>query len=236
MSKFLVIAGSGHCGTKWLATVLNERPEEVWYHELRSQITKLSWDQLDLYYPNDPIFGRYWAFITKQRLSVGDANSWPPHILPHVNSIYHIDLVYYLVRNEIQQLYSLMNYSPVINLPDWSGVLYKKLERLYQLYPNPNKSFDEMSRFEKLCLMVAANHFMPDYLRARNLEVIKLSLDELVSDPLSVKRLVPEFSLGQIEKLQNTDINNKGDGHLSPEEIWDNWPEDYKLSFLEMVN
>lgn len=196
---FDVIAGSGHCGTKWLATVLNSVPGATWHHEMRTEITRLPWYVLDLYEPDDAIFSSYWTFIRQQPGSGGDANSWPPELLPAVNEVVPIRRIIYLTRDKDKQLHSLQTKSPV-----WSGAISSKAaSHKLGLYA-------EISGLPRDArLLVEANDFMPGWLRSMGLHVDTYSLEDITTSLAVLKELAPSLTGVELAAWQQKKINQK---------------------------
>ncbi len=237
MGKFSIITGSGHCGSLWLATMLGSQKDVTWHHHLSYTATNLQWQVADLLSPADKAYDVYWNQIEHELRSgdVGDANSWPPHLLLNVNIVYPIDHVIYMTRNGVSQLYSIMRSSVLRRqtLPKGAEV---KLRSLYDIMPDkPEEPYGEWSRFKKLCLMIAANKFMPDYLRTGGLKVSDYSLDNLILDAKLVKKIAPKLTLKNIKELQKVDLNRKVPGERSPEKIWAAWSEEQRAAYMEIV-
>lgn len=242
MNTFSVIAGSGHSGSAWLSYVMDSQSGVTWYHHMREEMTGKPWELLDLKAPDDPIFNQYWRWI-KGDLgagNVGDANSWPPHLLPQANEVVPIGQVIYLTRNGVQQLHSLSTTSPALCRDLYPRPMPKaaevKLRALYDIAPEaPDKDYEDWSRFEKLCLMVAANDFMPDWLRANGLIVGVYAFGDLLSGLDALRELAPGLDDGQLKKMQQTDINRKTKGGRAPSTIWRKWAPEQKAAYRAIV-
>jgi hypothetical protein len=241
MKDFKVIAGSGHCGTTWLAHVLDTRTDEVWYHDLRSEMVHIlsaPWTFLDLKQPDDMFFENYWRWIAGELVqqNVGDSNSWPPHLLPAVNKRMPIKQVIYLTRNGVQQLNSLATKSPPLSKNPLPKAAEIKLRKLRELAPQvPDKPWDQWARFEKLCLMVLANDFMPDWLRNQGFVVDVYSLNTLTEDVEALSELVPHLSEEELVECQKTDINRKVEGGRAESTLWRRWPSEWRKAYREIV-
>ncbi len=237
MGKFSVITGSGHCGSKWLATVLGSQSGITWHHHLGYEKIALQWQVADLLAPDNEVYSIYWSQLEHELSSgdVGDANSWPPHLLIEVNKVFPIDHVIYMTRHGVQQLYSIMR-SSVMRRQMFPKGAAVKLRSLYELMPNkPKEPYEEWGRFKQLCLMIAANDFMPAVLRAGGLKVSDYSLDDLILDAKLVKELAPRLTLKKIKELQKADLNRKVPGERSPEKIWAGWSDEQQAAYLEIV-
>ena len=240
---FSIITGSGHCGTVWLSTVLNEGTDTTWHHHLRDELTDQPWWNLDHLTLENLIYNRYWSWIESeaQHGSVGDANSWPPYMLPAVNERFKIDRIIYLTRNGVQQLHSLTTKSPALSQSPLPEAAEAKLAALYDAAVHVNKPYSEWTRWERLCLMVAANDFMPLWLAGQGLPVEVCSLDDLIvvkgrhTDTDLLKELAPNLTKTKLKKWQKTDLNRKVDGERSPAMLWRKWTAERKDAYREVV-
>lgn len=241
MSAFNVIAASGHCGTTWLAKVLDSQPGVTWYHHFREEMTGESWEVLDLKSPDDKMYDQYWRWVKGHLMQgdVGDSNSWPPHLLPAVDRKMPIQRVIYLTRNKVQQLNSLITTSPAYNkgpLHPLSSAAKAKLKILFDIAPEvPKKEFYLMEHYEKLCLMVAANDFMPDWLRQHGLAVDVYSLEELTKDVDVLAQLAPGLDEETLTRWQRKDINRKTTGGRAESTIWRKWPKELKEAYRAVI-
>lgn len=211
---FQVVASSGHCGTMWLAHVLNHVPGQSWSHEERSRATGgLPWQTLDRHLPSDLIFVPYWQSI-RDRLEnfevVGDSNGWPPEMLPAVNQVVPIERVIYLTRNPEAQLESLLTASPV-----WS------VWRAGNREPAPVVAVDRLARYRDIAravegephplsprLLVEANRFMPTWLELMGLEVVVYAMEDLTTDFTLLRELAPLTDV-ELVALQQQRMNSK---------------------------
>ena len=82
VGKFFLVTGIGHCGTAWLATVL-DRPDDnmICYHEHKNAVTGLNWKASLMHEFEHGLDGRfeaYWQFMRQQMRRfqvVGDSNA-----------------------------------------------------------------------------------------------------------------------------------------------------------------
>lgn len=240
MGKFNVIAGVGHCGTMWLSRVLDEATDTRWFHELRLQRGGPWLDTLR-YGPGDRQYDAYWSAIRKHLKSgdVGDANSWPPVLLPDVNEVQPIDRIIYMRRNPIQQLHSLATRSYVWSQQRLPGIVEKYLNDLrlrgtvFAGLSLPDLA--SMTRWERLCLLVASNYFMPDWLRRHAFSVKVVSLNTLTTDIGALQALAPRLSEDAVRRWQMTDVNRKVTGDRSPDALWAKWTDEQKAGFERVV-
>lgn len=203
---FEVIAGSGHCGTMWLARVLDSVPGQTWHHELRGTVTGRPWWVDDRFPPDVPVFNAYWRRVKAAAAAgqFGDANSWPPESLPDVNQVLPIDRVIYLTRDKRAQHYSLMMNSPVWNGMVKSQAAKARLKLYTEITGRPRDTW----------LLVEANDFMPVWLREHGLQVDVYSLEELTTDLDALRELAP-LPDEELRAWQKKKINSKM--HQAPE-------------------
>ena len=202
--SFRVIAGSGHCGTMWLARVLDSVPGQRWTHELRTTAADMPWWEADGMVPSSPAFDVYWSWIEaslERHDVVGDSNSWPPEKLPYIHEyIQPIEKVIYLTRDKGKQLHSILNHSPVWSARDWPDVAWKRLAFYAEIAGDPSR--------RDPALLVEANDFMPDWLREQGLTVDVYSLEDLTTN-LSMLRSLAPLTGAELQAWQQRDINKK---------------------------
>jgi hypothetical protein len=235
MSTLILIAGSGHCGTRWLASVLDAQPGVTFYHELRPKMTQTAWFTLADKAPSDQVYGEYWEHIREglEQVNIGDANSWAPWQLPDVARIANVKVLY-LVRNGIQQLYSLSMCSDVWRAHPFSMPAYNVwLRALWQAMNTPGPDYDDLSRWERLCLLVQANAIMPVQL-AQQMELELVRLEDLTTDVDVLQAIAPGLSRETCREWQAKDINRKVNGDRSPAAIWAKWSADQRETFHRM--
>lgn len=235
MNSFNIIAGSGHCGTKWLAAVLDSQPGVTFHHQYLTEMTGAPWELTDIRPPDDPFFQQYWRWIRGElhQGDTGDANSWPPHRIPLVNEVHPIGWVIYLVRNGVQQLNSFLTTSPAfsrIPLPKAASEKFAALAEIGGYGP-----IDNWSVFKKLCLTIAANDFMPDWLASYGILVDIYSLEELTTDVSVLQELAPMVDVDEYENWQRKDINQKTEGDRDPFVIWESWTDEQRADYIEVV-
>jgi hypothetical protein len=211
-------------------------------------MTGRSWERLDLHPPDHELYDQYWRWIRGDLDlgNVGDANSWPPHLLPAVNKVQPIDRVIYLTRNGVQQLHSLSTASPTLKRDPLPKVAEVKLKALWdiawdlaevykQVLEWPEKPYGDWTRFEKLCLMIAANAFMPGHLHGQGLKIEAYNLEWLVNDIDTLAEHAPELDKKTLKEWQKTDINRKVKGGRAPVTLWRNWSEEQREAYKAIV-
>jgi len=233
MRKLKLIVGSGHCGTKWLAGVLNAQPGVRFYHELRPTITQTAWFRLAEYPPDAPVYHGYWGRIWRELDDgeVGDANSWVPWQIPAVSKLIKVEIVY-LVRNGIQQLHSLSTCSGVWRTHPLDSFAFDVwLREMWRAIGEPDPPYDEWDRWERLCLLVKANGRMPAWLQAQGLDVTTVRLEDLVTDAEALHQLAPHLDEQQLREWQERDVNRKVRGDRTPATLWGQWTDMQRDAF-----
>lgn len=246
--KFVLATGSGHCGTKWLATVLH-RPEDrmACYHEQKAAMANGQWHaalEHEFHHGVDEAYAAYFAFIDQQRALydvVGDSGSWTMRLVPDVAARTPVDHVVYLVRNGIQTVHSQFYQHAEISRSDF---LYTHFSRGYwELLGQPGGgAWESYSDWEIWCFNWSINGPMPGRLQAElgedRCELFRL--EDLVSDADRllglVRRLQPATTLTRedAERLQGTDVNRKVQGDRSPEALWAKWTDEQRAAFTRI--
>jgi len=233
MPSLALVAGSGHCGTKWLSSVLDAQPGVRFYHELRPAITQTAWFRLAEYAPDAPVYHGYWGRIWRELDDgeVGDANSWAPWQIPAVARLIEVGVIY-LVRNGIQQLHSLATCSGVWREHPLDGFAFDVwLREMWRACGEPDPPYDEWSRWERLCLLVKANGCLPDWLRQQGLDVTTVRLEDLTTDVDALQAVAPGLSRQELRQWQQRDINRKVQGDRTPATLWGQWTGVQRAAF-----
>jgi hypothetical protein len=111
-----------------------------------------------------------------------------------------------------------------------------KIRALYNIgYPNAAMRYDQATRWEKLSVLVAANEFMPDWLRDDGLTVDVYSLEELTRDIGLLRELAPELDDTTLLAWQRRDINRKVQGGRAPSTLWRKWSKEQKRAYRDIV-
>jgi hypothetical protein len=95
--------------------------------------------------------------------------------------------------------------------------------------------YEDWTNFEKLCLMVRANDWMPDWLRDKGLTVDVYSLEELTRDIGLLRELAPELDDTTLLAWQRRDINRKVQGGRAPSTLWRKWSKEQKRAYRDIV-
>jgi|19_taG_2_1085344.scaffolds.fasta_scaffold00724_6 hypothetical protein len=115
------IAGSGHCGTKWLSTVLTDQNSKVvCFHEGRHNLTGITWEKaIEIQKATGfdgfgDYFNKVLSLQNNQGMKVGDSNSWSMETLCNeqksqkLTKNISIDKVLFLIRNGIRTINSVI--------------------------------------------------------------------------------------------------------------------------------
>lgn len=244
---FFVGGGIGHCGTKWLAQVLNRDDVRV-HHQLKhTHANRKPWDawikiEAEQGLGGD-LFQGYWDIINHELAAyrvVGDMCSWMPLHIPMVAQHIEIGCIVYLVRNGIQQLHSAAYYSLIRNFKPDHWWFSDYLREYWEIANAPHKPWKDWTRWDKLCLWWQLNAFMPDWLRKQprlrdTADVTVYRTEDLTQDAGTLAELVGSFGLripmSELEALQQKDVNRKVKGDRSPEALWQKWTQEQQEAF-----
>jgi len=240
IGKFVLVTGMGHCGTQWIAEVLNIPEQGVAFtHELKYGLG--NWRVLLPLEEKHGISGRYQPYWEQIRLLlrenrfVGDSGSWVTTRIPEVDKIIKVDRTIYLLRNGVQQIHSWT--PPWWNPPgDWWYNGYVKYR--WELLGKPFGSWDKMSDWEKLCFWWWASVELVDWLQAWMGNVDVFRFEDLIQDTTVLSRLVDSFGLQMPDETlrawQKTDVNRKVKGERRVSAVWGNWSRQQRKDFLRM--
>jgi len=242
---FSLITGIGHCGTKWLSTILN-RPEQGvrCYHELSYPTTIGLWQDRQKAVRERGlarnVFPKYWRQIDgdlKRYKFVCDSMSWCSIESVAAAKVGNAEKIIYLVRNGIQQLYSAANCSIWLHVSDDHFLYQGFLKTYWEIAGKPYKEWSRWTRWEKLCLWWETNEFMPQWMTTRFDGVVETyRLEDLVTPTGRLEKIVSRYGLTidgeSLHKLQGNDVNRKVPGDRSPSALWEPWSEKEKEAFL----
>jgi hypothetical protein len=240
VGNYWLIVGAGHCGTAWLAHVLDTAaPNLTFYHELKRAKVGMNWVRCTQYEErhgvNKPKYDGYWHKIRSQMEhgDVGDANAWLPLRVPEVNAAIPVSRVIYLVRHGISQLHSLATTSLVWSDPDDNRWAYDTLLAHYhEIAGGPEPDWKRWTDWEKLCFFWTTNVFMPEWLRGQGLNVEVTRFEDLTQKPARLLSFLPEGSNeAQALALQHQDINRHVAGSRNPADLWPQWTEEQQEAF-----
>lgn len=225
------VVSIGHCGTRWLAEVLDAQSGMAFYHELKHRVTGIPWHESLEYEERHGAHGErfdaYWQTFEEDRDVydvVGDSNSWVPTNVPA-----DPDRIIYLVRHGVSQIHSLYTQSGV-----WSGVpldhfaLDGYLRKYWVLAGKPGKPWPEWGRWERICLLWVSNGIMPMRFMEQGRTVDVYRFEDLTQGH-ALRQL--GLSHDEMVRWRERDINRKVRGSRRPEDIWASWSDDQRDAF-----
>lgn len=244
---FVLVAGVGHCGTKWLAHVLN-RPDDgiVCYHEQKLALAPGGWQDLlrhGLEYGADDLFTPYFDFMGRKLEEfhvVADSNSWTFETIPAVHERLPIDLVVSLVRNGIQNVHSM--FCTNLSLPR-NAWFYGDFIDSYRQLVGPARADRWLeTTWGVWCFYWSLNLTMPTWLAGRigAERCVVYRLEDLTKHPSVLgsllARLRPNVRLSPTEwkSLSRNDVNRKVSGDRSLATLWERWTDWQRATFTEI--
>lgn len=247
MSQFVLIAGIGHCGTKWLAQLLDRQDQGVlFYHQYKYTMAAMSWDSwLEMEHERplamaeylEAYCGHMQGQMGKYRV-VGDAISWMPLGIPDIDRAIPIGRVVYVIRNGIPQLNSIWHRSQFGWRPSDSWMFANYMKRYWDLMGRPHeKKWNNWTQWEKTCLWWATNAFMPGWLKRQlpETQIDVYRLEDLVEDIRVLTGLVQSFGLeilqDELITYQGKDINRKIHDSRDPAVVWATWHKEWRGAF-----
>jgi len=240
--EFSLVTGIGHCGTKWLSTVLNcPNQGVICYHELSHLTTVRQWQARQPYIRKNGVgkssIFNYWKRIgsdLEKYRHVCDSMSWCAIESAQVGVAGNATRIIYLVRDGIQQLHSVITKSLWRQMPDDHYLYGPFLKAYWEIAGKPLKDWSRWTRHEKLCLWWATNEFMPEWIE-RNFwgDVDVYRLEDLITDTALLASLVKSYGLAipNLKQLQSTDVNRKVEGDRSPGALWKKWTPQERENF-----
>jgi hypothetical protein len=244
---FVLVAGVGHCGTKWLAHVLN-RPHDgiVSYHEQKMALVPGGWHDLLRYgveHGADDLFTPYFDFMRRKLEEfrvVADSNSWTFQTLPAVHDHLPIDLVVCVVRNGIQNVHSMFHENLSLPRNDW---FYGDFIDSYRRLVGPARGDRWLETTWGIwCFYWSLNLTMPTWLAGRigAERCVVYRLEDLTKDPSVLGGLLAQLrsnlhlSHTEFKALSRNDVNRKISGDRSPARLWERWTDWQRETFAEI--
>lgn len=234
---FVIGTSIGHCGTRWLATLLH-RPEEgvVFWHEKLQKMFG-TWKRpsrlerrLGL---GHGAFDPYFTGVARQLKDhrvVGDIGSWQARSIPAAAQRIEIDRIIYLVRNGIPQIQSRSHSYRKQGLFD----VFARLQ--WQDFGKPFfDDWSQMTSWQKWCLEWWASIENISWLKDAMPHVPQqvYRFEDLVGDVEVLADLVQSMGLPRrkLRKWQRRDINRHLKGDRSPRAIWRKWSAEQREVF-----
>jgi len=230
-NEFWLVAAAGHCGTMWLSQVIGAQVGWSAHHELRYELSQQAWENAVSNSPQQV----YWDQIGEELINyhVLDSNSWAPHEIPMVNKVVPVSRIIYLVRNGIQQIHSLATQSAAYrNLSDESFTIGSWLKTWWDI--GEELPWEGTERFQKLCTLINASCYMPQWLRAHGLNVHVYRLEDVTSSVGILSEIVTGHTQKILRHWQFRDVNRKVVGDRRPATLWASWTPENQQMFTAM--
>jgi MoaA/NifB/PqqE/SkfB family radical SAM enzyme len=246
---FLLITGTGHCGTQWISRVLH-RPNDgmVCYHGEKLKWVPKHWKeclQHEFEKGIDGLFDDYFSFISqelKRYPVVGDSNSWTFLKIPEVSRRQQVNKIIYLVRNSVQTVHSAYYQHQREGFHRNDFVYSVFLRQYWEMLGRPWFDWDKFTQWACHCFVWSLNQHMPNWLsnHLNNTEILVYRFEELLNDVSSLEKLIKILNplskpiQEELRKWQETDVNRKVQGERSPSAFWDKWSEEQRTVFREI--
>lgn len=242
--KFVLIFGTGHCGTKWLANALNFPDQKmVFFHEKKFELIQQLMQPANVFqycFDRDTTQGigafydPYWDFMKKllqDHVLVGDSNSWMVGQLEEIQQHIHVDYAVHLIRNGILTVNSIFLKSHTVAIPQ------QRKQDILDRYPgicqsNPRtEAVQFLVKWIHTCECWKNNDYISGALGKilPQDRILPVKLEEITSDPENYQTLCrtfhPGFSMDpdSITQIQNTDLNRKITQSRNPRHIFRGW-------------
>lgn len=196
MGKLYLTTGLGHCGTAWLANVLDYPAQGLLsIHEAVKGWVGKPWKEGVLHYLAHGIDSYFDPYFEKLRSSleaypfVVDSHSWIPTAIPKVDARIQVFMVIHLIRNGLRNVASLyQTYQGAEAL--WADrVIQRELGEV-----NP-QLLDGTLSWEWWCHWWAANQDTVNWMRRQGLRVVTLRLEALTEDLGVLSGLLRSFNV-----------------------------------------
>jgi len=259
------IAGTGHCGTKWLSKTLTH-PEfnSHCFHEFRNSYLGIDWIKGISLYTNDGFdpFGSYFSYMNSLSSSgklVGDSNSWSMEIfydnekVEKLSEKTEIERIIFLIRDGIKTANSNIMHNrktggATIMLNRVPGERMKYIKTLDSWEEKKgidleiNRSIDSQLREINVLIHWAENYSEESILKSRKIFNDRFEihrLEDLTSSTDYLDSFLKKFGIqksdDQIKKLQNNDVNRKIKNQ-NLDSILSGWDRELKDRFLEICS
>lgn len=244
---FFYIGSLGHCGTKWLATVLN-RPSHgiACYYEMKAELEKelIPVERLVEQENYFPVPNSYLVFFQEMSrlLMVGDAHSWPAYRIGYVLKSLQAQKAIWLVRNGVQAVQSF---------DTWLDALYEKDAPGYARFidqmgadvkhigtPVPiSDTWDALSQFQQICWWWSTNALADDSINEIwQGPVTMVRFEDLLAGdllPVLVQWINPltPVNRDELRGWASVFINRHNVSSHPPDVVWKRWGSDKKGVF-----
>lgn len=172
-----------------------------------------------------------------------DFNSWAPFSIPAVAQQVPVSRVIVIMRNGIQQLYSLTSASYMwTRVTDDHWLVATYLRHLWEVGGAKGKPWEQRTLWEKKCEMWASTIGLIDWMKKQGLPVEIYRLEDLTTDVELFRRLMRSFSpirqlsYYTIQKIQQMDIHRKVHIDRTPSNLWQQWTVEQQTAFNEFCD
>jgi len=170
-----------------------------------------------------------------------DFNSWAPVSVPAVAQATPVSRVIVIIRNGIQQLYSLTSASYMwTRVTDDHWLVATYLRHLWEVGGAEGKPWEERTLWEKKCEMWTSTIRLIDWMREQGLPVEVYRLEDITTDMTVFRNLMHSFSPERelsddvIREVQQTDIHRKVYIDRTPNNLWRQWTAEQQAAFNEL--
>lgn len=244
MRRLYLVTGSGHCGTAWLAHVLDHQDQGVYsIHEGVKVWTKQPWKEAVLHYLDhgvDSYFDLYFNRLSQAVHDfsyVVDSHSWIPTAVPEVQQKVHVTRVIHLVRNGLKNVASLYETFNKVE-GEWSGEgnwFGRIIQR--ELAVIGSQTLSGPFSWEWWCHWWALNQKTVDWMRSQDFRVGVLPLEVLVEDLDVLTSLLESFKVkvdqDWLVEQQKTVRNSHVESRTS-QAIWNGLSDVQRNTFMEI--
>lgn len=202
---FFYIGSLGHCGTKWLATVLNRPAHGIaCYYEMLNQLPNesltpptLSGGEQDIFEVENLIHLPYFVFFREMSklLMVGDAHSWPPHQIGPVLRKLCGQKAIWLVRNGVAQVHSFDIWLSALgnhSAPDhrqFIDMMQDDVEQIGTPVPLSNE-WAQLSQFQQLCWWWSINAMVAGIIRTWSGSIYQARFEDVIKGGDELAQLI----------------------------------------------
>lgn len=199
-NKLFFIVGSGHCGTKWLATTLNSPEHQVkCVHEFRNEYSNINWMMGNERLREQGLYGfkeyfEYFKDLNDIGWDAGDSNSFSMDFFMQEDSVkflksqMNINYIHVLIRNGIRTVNSKIQHSLSNNPTEF-------------LTLNAQTSWFEESLYNlnKVCLLHDLNR--NDFISDEQIQKSRKNIKLLHHSILSGQKLPQDYLVNIVEDL-----------------------------------
>jgi hypothetical protein len=244
MRRLYLITGLGHCGTAWLAHVLNHQDQGVYaIHEGVKVWTKRPWKEAVLHYLDhgvDSYFDLYFNRLSQAAHDfsyVIDSHSWIPTAVPEVQQKVRVTRIIHLVRNGLKNVTSLYEtFNEVGGEWEGKGSWFEGIIKR-ELAVIGGQTLKDPFSWEGWCHLWALNQKTVSWMRAHDFRVGVLPLEVLVRGQNVLTSLLNSFGVEAdqdwLMEQQKTVMNPHVESRTS-RTIWNGLSDIQRNTFTEI--